>query len=251
MSGIEKMMKKMKSKKMTLDDLPAPSVTSELQKSDKQQNIKTVEQYAVHTSVQTAVHTDEQPINTVLQENGKAAKQRTKEAGRARKGRSIAVHTDEQHLKTETPHYSNAEKLQSVNTVVQHAVNEHVEDSDADLQDDSNTVQHRATNVNTAKQSVAYLGPQTLVGSAQQSSNTEIQHYTETANIPHLQIPIRKEESKFAQVKKVTYYLTEEMYKAFNDVYARRILEGRKTDKSTLISEAVELLYKHEMQNRQ
>jgi hypothetical protein len=48
------------------------------------------------------------------------------------------------------------------------------------------------------------------------------------------------------QTKKVTLYLTEEMYIAFNEIYARRILEGRKTDKSGLINEAVALLLKSE-----
>lgn len=46
--------------------------------------------------------------------------------------------------------------------------------------------------------------------------------------------------------KKVTLYLTPELHKAFNDIYAQRILQGRKTDKGALICEAVELLRKNE-----
>lgn len=45
---------------------------------------------------------------------------------------------------------------------------------------------------------------------------------------------------------KTTLYLTEKLFKAFNDIYAKRMLEDRKTDKSALICEAIELLVEKE-----
>jgi hypothetical protein len=50
--------------------------------------------------------------------------------------------------------------------------------------------------------------------------------------------------------RKVTLYLTEDMYKAFNDIYAKRILDNNKTDKSVLICEAIELLSEKEKQKK-
>jgi hypothetical protein len=51
--------------------------------------------------------------------------------------------------------------------------------------------------------------------------------------------------------RKVTLYLTEEMYKAFNDIYAQRMLDNRKTDKSVLICEAIKLLYEKETKDKE
>jgi hypothetical protein len=50
--------------------------------------------------------------------------------------------------------------------------------------------------------------------------------------------------------RKVTLYLTEEMYKAFNDIYAQRMLDNRKTDKSVLICEAIKLLQEREAKGK-
>lgn len=58
--------------------------------------------------------------------------------------------------------------------------------------------------------------------------------------------------SAFTQIKlktptyKMTFNLTEEIYKSFNDLYANRMLQGRKTDKSELICEAIRWLVKME-----
>lgn len=56
--------------------------------------------------------------------------------------------------------------------------------------------------------------------------------------------------SKPQYTKKMTLYLTEELYKSFNDIYAKRMLEGRKTDKSVLICEAIQLLVEQESFNK-
>lgn len=45
---------------------------------------------------------------------------------------------------------------------------------------------------------------------------------------------------------KMTFTLTEDIYKAFNDLYANRILLGRKTEKSDMIREAIQWLIKME-----
>lgn len=47
---------------------------------------------------------------------------------------------------------------------------------------------------------------------------------------------------------KMTFNLTEEIYKAFNDLYANRMLQGRKTEKSDMICEAIQWLIKMEEQ---
>lgn len=41
---------------------------------------------------------------------------------------------------------------------------------------------------------------------------------------------------------KMTFNLPKEFYKAFNDIYAQRIINGCKTEKSELICEAIHLL---------
>lgn len=69
----------------------------------------------------------------------------------------------------------------------------------------------------------------------QQYSYTEVQQ-NRTSTMPQNEV----------YYKKVTLYLTPELHKAFNDIYAQRMLQGRKTEKSSLICEAVELLRKKE-----
>lgn len=45
---------------------------------------------------------------------------------------------------------------------------------------------------------------------------------------------------------KMTFNLTQEIYKAFNDLYANRMHQGKKTEKSELICEAIQWLIKME-----
>jgi hypothetical protein len=166
MSGINKMMDKMKQKKMTLDDLPSPTMENRESQKD---TVHTDERKSVHTAVQEAVSTakreTQQAVNAANVTYGEAA------------GRN--------HLGN-----SNEQEAEGVKTEIQNCRN--------------TSIQQYGISVNTARQ-------------------------------------------QDRPMKKVTYYLTEEMHKAFEDVYARRIIEGRKTDKSTLISEAVELLHKSEL----
>lgn len=48
------------------------------------------------------------------------------------------------------------------------------------------------------------------------------------------------------QTYQMTVNLTEDTYKAFNELYANRILQGRKTEKSEMICEAIQCLIKSE-----
>ncbi len=50
---------------------------------------------------------------------------------------------------------------------------------------------------------------------------------------------------------KMTFNLTEEIYKAFNDLYANRMLQGRKTEKSEMICEAIQWLIKMEEEQKE
>jgi hypothetical protein len=55
-----------------------------------------------------------------------------------------------------------------------------------------------------------------------------------------------KQQIQKAPTYKMTFNLTEEIYKAFNDLYANRMLRGRKTEKSEMICEAIQWLIKME-----
>lgn len=48
---------------------------------------------------------------------------------------------------------------------------------------------------------------------------------------------------------KMTFNLSPEIFKGFNDIYAKRLLNGRKTEKSELICEAIRLLIQTENEN--
>lgn len=47
---------------------------------------------------------------------------------------------------------------------------------------------------------------------------------------------------------KLTLYLTDEEETKFNEIYISRLKNGKKSDRSQLFAEAVELLYKQEIQ---
>ena len=58
--------------------------------------------------------------------------------------------------------------------------------------------------------------------------------------------PVKQSHNQKVPTYKMTFNLTEQIYKAFNDLYAHRILQGRKTDKSEIICEAIQWLIKME-----
>lgn len=58
--------------------------------------------------------------------------------------------------------------------------------------------------------------------------------------------PTTKQQTLKIPTYKMTFNLTEDIYKAFNDLYANRMLRGRKTEKSEMICEAIQWLIKME-----
>lgn len=61
--------------------------------------------------------------------------------------------------------------------------------------------------------------------------------------------PTSKQQTQKVPTYKMTFNLTEDIYKAFNDLYANRMLKGCKTEKSEMICEAIQWLIK--MENEQ
>lgn len=57
---------------------------------------------------------------------------------------------------------------------------------------------------------------------------------------------VQQQIMKPAYGRKMTLYVTEDLFKAFNDIYATRLLHGRATEKSALVCEAIALLYEKE-----
>lgn len=212
MSGIEKMMSKMKSKKMTLDDLPSPILKREKGESS------VIQQYS-NTSSENTVHMDEQPA---VQSSVRTAIQPT--VLHVNTVETIAV----QHLNTEIQQHSNSARAFSV--------------------DGSKSALEEVGNPSVAREEGAVIQKRSELHS-QQTVNDVKTATQQNSNTVHLNPDSLHKEGipTGSQMKKVTYYLTPEMHKAFNDVFAKRMLEGRQTAKQDLISEAVELLYRQEM----
>ena len=57
----------------------------------------------------------------------------------------------------------------------------------------------------------------------------------------------QKTEQVVNQKIKATYYLSEEDHSALTNMYIKRLQNKQKTDRSALVSEAIRLLYKKEM----
>ena len=58
--------------------------------------------------------------------------------------------------------------------------------------------------------------------------------------------PAKQPQNQKVPTYKMTFNLSEDVYKAFNDLYANRMLQGRKTEKSEMICEAIQWLIKME-----
>lgn len=58
--------------------------------------------------------------------------------------------------------------------------------------------------------------------------------------------PMKPQQSPKQSSYKMTFNLSEKAFKTFNDLYAKRMLKGCKTEKSDLICEAIEWLSKME-----
>lgn len=77
--------------------------------------------------------------------------------------------------------------------------------------------------------------------SSQLGGMQEVQYDNQIAVFPTTKQPPQK-----IPTYKMTFNLNESIFKAFNDLYAKRILQGRKTEKSELITEAIQWLLKME-----
>lgn len=47
---------------------------------------------------------------------------------------------------------------------------------------------------------------------------------------------------------KMTFNVNEDTFLAFNEIYAKRMLEGNKTEKSVMICEAIKMYYEYEIE---
>lgn len=54
----------------------------------------------------------------------------------------------------------------------------------------------------------------------------------------------KQEDKQFT--KKMTFWMTEEIYDVFNEIYHKRMLAKKKVDKASLICEAIQLLNENE-----
>ncbi len=82
--------------------------------------------------------------------------------------------------------------------------------------------------------------------SHQQAERPVIQQASQPAS-QHTSMQEQQQEERAAKIK-VTYYLSEDDHNALTDIYIKRLQHRMKVDKSSLISEAIQLLYKKEIQ---
>lgn len=279
MSGIDKMKAKIK-KKMTLDDLPSP----ELGNVSVHKPAHSEVQPYVHTTMHTAVQADvQQPVHTasyfeegVEQQSGftaipqyskpvaqqtafdKSTQQQQMTTVKQHVVNTASQHAVQQNEYTEIPQYSipliqqtsptrNSSLQQTIEAAKQQTVN-------TALQQAEETLKHQTGNAVTQKNrkpltqqtatNESVESQQSFQAATQYAVNTATQHATQQNS------NTLKQQPKTMHPKKMTMYLTEELYKAFNDIYAQRMIEGRKTEKSELICEAVRLLVEREMMNK-
>jgi len=82
----------------------------------------------------------------------------------------------------------------------------------------------------------------------QMENNLDVRQESHSAPSVYLNA---KPQMQKMQTYKMTFNLTEDVYKAFNDLYAQRMLQGRKTDKSDMICEAIHWLIQMDNEQRQ
>ena len=69
----------------------------------------------------------------------------------------------------------------------------------------------------------------------------------QSGNITNKQsVQVKKQIMKKSPTYKMTFNLKEDIYKSFNDLYAKRMLKGCKTEKSEMICEAIQWLIQME-----
>jgi len=88
-------------------------------------------------------------------------------------------------------------------------------------------------------------GHTTIQQNGKLETNPDVKQETQTIR-PTTIFPTTKQQTQKIPTYKMTFNLTEDIYKAFNDLYANRMLQGRKTEKSEMICEAIQWLIKME-----
>ncbi len=88
-------------------------------------------------------------------------------------------------------------------------------------------------------------GHTTIQQNGKLETNPDVKQETQTTR-PTTIFPTTKQQTQKIPTYKMTFNLTEDIYKAFNDLYANRMLQGRKTEKSEMICEAIQWLIKME-----
>lgn len=93
-------------------------------------------------------------------------------------------------------------------------------------------------------------GQTTIHQNGKLETNPDIKQETQPTR-PTAIFPATKQQTQKISTYKMTFNLTEDIYKAFNDLYANRMLQGRKTEKSEMICEAIQWLIKMEEEQTQ
>lgn len=88
-------------------------------------------------------------------------------------------------------------------------------------------------------------GHTTIQQNGKLETNSDVKQETQTTRQTTI-FPTTKQQIQKIPTYKMTFNLTEDIYKAFNDLYANRMLQGRKTEKSEMICEAIQWLIKME-----
>jgi hypothetical protein len=236
--GINALKEKMK-KKMTLDDL-----------LDPQKDMKLEQISAKHTAVQ-------QNNNSTIHQNNNPFIQQTNKPVilTEQVGLEQAEHIVEQQKNKSTTQQTNkSESHQTNNPTKQQSIKPTILIEQENIQQAERLAfQESNQPVNQQASKPASQQPNKSEIDNKQVDTQQAEHIVEQQNNkPETQYAPRfsnvtVEKEKIIYGKKMTFYLSQELYDAFHEVYAKRMLQGRKTEKSMLLCEAIELLYRNEL----
>ena len=230
MSGIEEIKEKMIKKKLLLEDLPVPSPK------------KNFEEYAVHSPGKTNIQTNVQPFV------------QTTEHSNERTNLSIPEHMEEQkNIHTDVkPHervYANTSIQQNTKTVTQ-TTNDQPGLPSSQIEDVTTTgvIGNDGLDVRMYSNTATQQRGEAAIQPTAQNQDEAMNNGNQTMEYRGKRV--RSQSQGAVYVRKLTVYLSEELHKTFNNIYAQRMLEGRHTEKSALMCEAVALLHQREQEQR-
>ena len=113
-----------------------------------------------------------------------------------------------------------------------------------DIQPDYQTTKKNVNQQRTSLENQKY-GKKTTQLSGKPGSQKNDKHDFQSSR-PTSLFSSSKQQIQKVPTYKMTFNLNEDIYKAFNDLYANRMLQGRKTEKSEMICEAIQWLIKME-----